>query len=143
MTREPSAAHGQAAPTRHPVPDVVAGLVNDGQALAVAQVAVAEAQRRSAQVRFVHVLPSATTAEDRADADRATFRAAMRALAGHSRVACAFETAIGDPGRVLVQRSGGASLLVLGGDLPAEGRSVARYCQHHATCSVLVVPYEA
>ena len=56
-----------------------------------------------------------------------------------------FEFAEGHPGRVLVQRSRNASLLVMGTqELVGLGRmlmgSVSHHCLSHASCSVVAVP---
>jgi hypothetical protein len=119
--------------------DVVAGLVNNGAAGAVARAAVREAARRGSRVRFIQVLPVGLTEEERADADRGTFRAALQAMRGQSRVPCSFEVLEGDAGQILVNRSRGASVLVLGRDLPDAVAPVAGYCHMHAACDVLTV----
>lgn len=131
-----------AATTRTPVVgDVVAGLVHNGSAEAVARAAVREAVRRGSRVRFVQVLPMGLSEDERADADRGTFRAALRALRGQSRVPCSFEVLEGEAGRILCERSHQAAILVVGRDLPDAADHVASYCQDHADCDVLTVAH--
>jgi hypothetical protein len=124
---------------RATVPDVVAGLVNDGSAFTVARAAAREAAHRGSRVKFVQVAASGSTTEERADLDRATFRAALRALKGLQRVPCTFEVVEGDAGTVLVERSQRAGLLVVGRDSATAERPVAQHCQAHAACDVLTV----
>ena len=119
--------------------DVVAGLVNDGMATLVASAAVREAVHRGARVRFVQVMPPGLTAEDRTEMDGAMFGVALRALHRQRRVPCTFETVEGDASRMLVERSTGAAVLVVGRDAPAAVVRVGQYCQEHALCDVLTV----
>jgi hypothetical protein len=121
------------------VPDVVAGLLNDGSAYVVARAAAQEAAQRGSRVRFVQVAAAGITPEERDDLDRYTFRAALRALKGLHRVPCTFEVVDGDAGPALVERSAGAGLLVVGRDATATERAVARHCLEHARCDVLTV----
>mgnify|MGYP003494841204 CR=1 FL=1 len=56
------------------------------------------------------------------------------------------EVASGQPGRVLVEESAGAALLVVGsqgygGLVGSLIGSVSRYCLHHALCPVAIVPH--
>jgi hypothetical protein len=120
-------------------PDVVAGLVNDGMATLVASAAVREAVHRGSRVRFVQVLPAGLSAEDRAEMDVAMFGVALRALHRQRRVPCTFETVEGEAAMTLVERSRGASVLVVGRDAPDSVDSVGKYCQEHACCDVLTV----
>ena len=130
------------APMRGPVVgDVVAGLVHNGSAEAVARAAVREAVRRGSRVRFIQVLPMGLSEEERADADRGTFRAALRALRGQSRVPCSFEVLEGEAGRILCDRSRAAGILVVGRDQPDAVDHVASYVQDHAACDVLTVAH--
>jgi hypothetical protein len=138
MTTSETAPRQLRPPTPH-LDDVVAGLVNNGVAGAVARAAVREAARRGSRVRFVQVLPVGLTEEERADADRETFRVALRALRGQSRVPCSFEVLEGDPAKILVDRSRRASILVVGRDTPDSADHIAGYCQEHAECDVLTV----
>jgi hypothetical protein len=124
---------------RRTEPDVVAGLVNDGSAYPVARAAAREAGHRGARVRFLHVIPKAVSADERAELERAVFRSALRGLKGLSHVPCTFEVVIGDPRDVLVAASTDAALLVVGRDLPTEAHDVASICQLHAACDVLTV----
>jgi hypothetical protein len=126
-------------PLGPPAPDVVAGLVNDGSAYAVARAAVREASQRGSRVKFVQVAAPGMTPEERDDLDRCTFRAALRALKGLQRVPCTFEVVVGDAGPALVERSVGAGLLVVGRDARAAAPAVARHCLDHARCDVLTV----
>ncbi|MEO7448806.1 MAG: universal stress protein [Humibacillus sp.] len=128
---------GNATPS-HPR-DVVAGLVNDGMAAAVASAAVREALHRAARVRFVQVLPVGLSAEDRSDMDVAIFGVALRALHGQRRVPCTFETVEGEAAKMLVERSRDAAVLVVGRDAPGAIVRVGQYCQEHASCDVLTV----
>jgi hypothetical protein len=121
------------------VRDVVAGLVNDGSAYAVARAAAREAAQRGSRVKFVQVADPGISSEERDDLDRATFRAALRALKGLHRVPCTFQVVDGDAGPALVEHSVGAGLLVVGRDGPAADRGVARHCQANARCDVLTV----
>lgn len=121
------------------VPDVVAGLVNDGMATLVACAAVREAVHRGSRVRFVQVLPAGLSAEDRTEMDVAMFGVALRALHRQRRVPCTFETVEGDAARTLVERSRGAAVLVVGRDAPDTVNAVGKYCQEHACCDVLTV----
>jgi hypothetical protein len=120
--------------------EVVAGLVNDGSAVAVAQAAVAEAARHRAAVRFVQVLPPGLDADARESADVVTFQAALRALRGHGRMRVTFEVVVGDPALVLTDRGRDSCSLVVGEDSLTSEVKVAAYCRAHARCPVLVVP---
>jgi hypothetical protein len=121
--------------------EVVAGVVNDGSAAAVAAAAVRIARELGGRVRFIQVLPEALTGEARADAEAALFSTALRALRGRPRVQATFEAPTGDPARVLVARSRTALRLVVGADQPHEDHegTVAAYCVAHAGCVVNVV----
>jgi len=119
--------------------DVVAGLVNDGMATLVAGAAVREALHRGSRVRFVQVLPTGLSADDRSDMDVAMFGVALRALHRYRRVPVTFETVEGDAARTLVERSRGAAVLVVGRDAPDALDLVGKYCQENACCDVLTV----
>jgi len=121
-------------------PEVIAGLVNDGSARAVAAAAVREAADRVARVRFVQVIPVGERAQGDTGADDAVFTTALGALRGHSRIHCTFELATGEAHRVLVERSHRASLLVVGEDQSTPEASIAQYCRLHASCDVRTVP---
>jgi hypothetical protein len=122
-------------------PEVVAGIVNDGSAALVAQTAVRLARELAGRVRFVQVLSEGLDDHERADAEAATFRAALQALHGRPRVQATFEAPIGDPRELLVQRSRLAMALVIGPDTPGVGakHAVVAYCQAHSGCRVVVV----
>lgn len=122
--------------------DVVAGLLNDGQADDVARAAVAEALRRGARLRFIQVVDDGLSAQAQADADQATFRAAVRALRGVRGIPCRFEVVTGDPTQTLLSLASAAVALVLGAGAGAGG-SVAATCQARATCPVVTVPVPA
>ncbi len=130
-------------PTKAPPPvttgDVIAGLVNDIMALAVAGAAVSEAARRGARVRFLQVLPAGLSTEDHAAVASVLFRVALQALHGAHRVPCTFETVVGSVPETLVERSRDASLLVVGADDQNASTKVADYCKEHGQCDVLVV----
>lgn len=117
--------------------EVVVGLVNDGTAAAVAAAGIEEALGRGARIRFVQVVPESLGAAAASEADTTTFRAAMAAMRGRTRVRCTFELVTGSPQEALVERSHTASVLVLGEDRSAA--MVARYCVEHATCQVRLV----
>jgi hypothetical protein len=119
--------------------DVVAGLTNDGMATLVAGAAVREAVHRRSRVRFVQVLPTGLSADDRSELDVAMFGVALRALHQQRRVPCTFETVEGDAAETLVERSRGAAVLVVGRDAPDAAIFVGKYCQAHAECDVLTV----
>ena len=122
-----------------PVASVVAGLGNDGSALGVARVALAEAVDRGGHIRFIQVVPAGLGADERAEADEGTFHAAMVALRAHPRVRSSFEVVVGDVAQTLVEHSRDAGVLVVGKDDPASAPGVAGYCREHADCEVRVV----
>ena len=120
------------------VGDVVAGLANDGRAEGIAQVAVAEARRRGARLRFVQIVHEGLTPHERADADQATFRAAVRALRGFRGIPCRFEVVTGDPTPTFLELAHTASAIIVG-----EGGSfaeMARQCEADGECQVITVP---
>jgi hypothetical protein len=122
--------------------EVVAGVINDGSAAAVASAAVRIARELHSGVRFVQVLPDSLTGDARAEVESALFSTALRALRGGPRVQATFEAPSGDPARVLVARSRTALRLIVGADQPhldGDG-AVAAYCVAHAACAVDVVP---
>ena len=130
-------------------PEVVAGLVNDGSAAAVAAAAVHLANLHEAPIRFVLVVPSALDSFERADAETATFAAGLHALHHGRHRGATFESPVGDPGRLLVDRSARAIALVIGEDRlggpdaplgAGDGATVGAYCLAHARCPVHVVP---
>ncbi len=120
------------------VGDVVAGLANDGRAEGIARVAVAEARRRGARLRFLQVVREGLTAEERAEADQATFRAAVRALRGFRGIPCRFELVTGDPTPTLLEAARSASVVIVGED--GLWRSTAERCRTLADCPVIAVP---
>lgn len=126
--------------------EVVAGLVNDGSAAAVAAAAVHLANVHEASIRFVQVVPAALDSFERADAETATFAAGLHALHHGRHRGATFESPVGDPGRLLVDRSAKAIALVIGEDrsggpdAPAGAPAVGAYCVAHARCPVHVVP---
>jgi hypothetical protein len=136
-----AAAHADAAA----IPEVVAGIVNDGSAGDVAAAAVGIARQLRGRVRFVQVLPDNLTGDARAEVESAMFSIALRALHGRPRVQATFEAPAGDPAEVLVKRSRAAIRLVVGADQPHPGdpAPVAAYCLAHARCAVHVVPVSA
>ena len=138
MQTPTNAGRGGRCSPQHPR-DVVAGLVNDGMAPFVAGAAVREAVHRSARVRFVQVLPAGLSSEDRAEMDVAMFGVALRAMHKQSRVPCTFELVEGEAAPMLVERSLGAAVLVVGRDAPDAVVRVGQYCQEHAGCDVLTV----
>ena len=140
MPLYPDHARSPPSCTRHPVPDVVAGLVHDGLAALVAVAAVREAARRGSRVRFLPVLPAGLSEEDHAGVEAALFRAPpIKALHTQPRMPCTFESVIGAPAATLVEQTRHAGLLVVGHDAPESPVRVAEYCQDHCACEVLVV----
>ncbi len=119
--------------------DVIAGLVNNIMATAVAGAAVREAARRGARVRFLQVLPAGLSTEDHATVASVLFKVALQSLHGAHRVPCTFETVVGSAPETLVERSRDASLLVVGADDQNASIRVADYCQEHGQCDVMVV----
>jgi hypothetical protein len=136
-------------PHTHPSgPEVVAGLVNDGSAAAVAAEAVHLANLHEASIRFVQVVPTALDSFERADAETATFAAGLHALHHGRHRGATFESPVGDPGRLLVDRSAKAIALVIGEDRATgpdapigtgDAAAVSAYCVAHARCPVHVV----
>jgi nucleotide-binding universal stress UspA family protein len=90
-------------------------------------------------VRFVQVAGEGLSVEEREGVDRATFRAALRAMKGTRGVPCTFEVVDGDPAATLVERSRTAELLVVGSDRQGAGHDVAERCAREAGCAVLTV----
>jgi hypothetical protein len=128
------------------IPEVVAGIVNDGSAGDVATAAVSIARQLRGRVRFVHVLPDKLTGDPRAEVESAMFSNVLRALHGQPRVQAAFEAPTGDPVKVLVERSRAAIRLVVGADRPhpdARGVRVAAFWVGDARWGVHVVPLSA
>lgn len=119
--------------------EVVVGLVNDGSARRVAVAGLDDALAHGMSVSFVHVVSAVAQRQGADDLGDTTFAAALDAMRGHGRVRCAFEVLQGDPGRVLVERSRTAGLLVIGSDTPTPRASIADYCRRHAGCTVLTV----
>lgn len=128
-----------ASAAKRQVGDVVAGLVNDDSAQAVARAAVREAVARGARVRFLQVVGGGSTPEERAASDEATFTAALRALREAPRLPVTFEVVDGEVAPTFVLRSAGASVLVVGRDSGEPVADVAGYCQSHCSCDVLTV----
>lgn len=123
--------------------EVIAGLISGESAPAVAAAAVLEAVHRGTTVRFLQVTPEAPEHQINTAADAAVFSGALHALHRHSRIHSTFETVRGQPRHVLVQRSRGASLLVVGEDQATTEGSIAHYCRQHAYCDVATVPIES
>lgn len=118
--------------------EVVVGLVNDGSARSVATAGLDHALLHDMSVSFVHVIARGGT-QGADDVGDTTFAAVLDAMRGHGRLRCAFEVLRGDPYLVLVERSRGAGLLVIGSDASSTGASVADSCRLHAECPVLTV----
>lgn len=121
-----------------PTGDVVAGLLNDGRAERVARVAVDEALRRGARLRFIQVVEAGLSPDEIADADQATFRAAVRALRGFRGIPCRFEVVTGDPTAMLIELAHSASALIVGEGEHDEG--LADRIRVLADCPVVTVP---
>jgi nucleotide-binding universal stress UspA family protein len=136
---------------------VVVGVGRSDASLTALRWAAGEARLRKATLHVVrawdptrHAAPYAAvgsmpTAEEELAAARAGLAAAMRAAFGpETPVNVTVELAEGVPERVLVDRSAGADLLVLGGSTPpwVAGPSagpVVRACLDLARCPVVVV----
>ena len=119
---------------------VVAGLVDNRLAAAVASVAVEEAASRSARITFLHVVPEGLSSADHAVAAATMFRTVLEANgAGVTAVACTFETVAGDAAETLVACCEDADVLVVGTDDPHVRDHVADYCTEHCACPVRVV----
>jgi hypothetical protein len=132
-------------PSRQPA-EVVALLVDDGSASSVATVAVQEAVGRHAPVRFLQILSSHGDDQGRSRAEEAMFRAALKAIHGHSRTHTVFEVVQGHLSSVVRTRSREAALLVVGMNehLGASPRpSLADRCLKVAGCPVRTVPIPA
>jgi hypothetical protein len=132
-------------PSRQPA-EVVAVLVDDGSAAAVAIVAVEEAVDRQAPVRFLQIISSYHDEEGRALAEEAMFRAGLRALHGHPRTHSVFEVVRNRPTAVVRTRSRDAALVVVGVEAPDQGRgrrSLAERCGSVSSCPVRTVPLAA
>jgi hypothetical protein len=141
---------------------VVAVLLDDGSARAVASVAVKEAVQRQAPVRFLQLVSSHNDDDGRSLAEEAMFRAGLRALHGHPRTHSVFEVVRSHPAAVVRNRSRDAALVVVAVDEPvgervgkrvgkrvyesgkAPGqRSLADRCRSVASCPVRTVPIPA
>jgi hypothetical protein len=128
-------------PSRQPA-EIVAVLVDDGSARAVASVAVKEAVERQAPVRFLEIVSSYHDDEGRALAEETMFRVALQALHGHPRTHSVFEVVRGHTKAVLRARSRNAALVVVGVDEQTNAprrRSLADQCQSVAVCPVRTV----
>ena len=145
MTTTLRDTHRFGYPSRQPA-EVVAVLVDDGSAAAVAIVAVEEAVDRQAPVRFLQIISSYHDEEGRALAEEAMFRAGLRALHGHPRTHSVFEVVRNRPTAVVRTRSRDAALVVVGVEAPDQGRgrrSLAERCGSVASCPVRTVPLAA
>lgn len=118
---------------------VVAGLVNNALAGAVAAAAVEEATTRHTRVHFLQVLPDGLSLEDHAEVAATLFEVALAAMHGSHGLACTFETVAGYAGPTLVERSVDAAILVVGVDDDHSTVRVADYCVEHCACDVRVV----
>lgn len=142
MTTTLRDTHRFGYPSRQPA-EVVAVLVDDGSARAVAAVAVEEAVERQAPVRFLQVISAYHDEEGRALAEEAMFRAGLRALHGHPRTHSVFEVVRSHPTATVRTRSRDAALVVVGVEEPGQGRgrrSLAERCRRVASCPVRTVP---
>lgn len=125
---------------RPPAPgEVVAGLVDGPLASAVAAATVCEAVARGARIRFLQILPAGLGAAAHTTAASFLFRIAMTSMAGGGMIPFTFETVVGTAPQMLVERSRGALLLVVGADAPDAWPAVAAYCLQHFEGQLLVV----
>ncbi|MGB3827137.1 MAG: universal stress protein, partial [Ornithinimicrobium sp.] len=95
--------------------EVVAGLLNDGSAEAVARVAADLSRRHGAPIRFVHVVPLGAR-ETASTAQEVLFSTALRSLRHGDKQQVTFESPNGDAARTLLERSRKAVVLVVGED---------------------------
>jgi nucleotide-binding universal stress UspA family protein len=149
-SREPEAAVG--------FDEVVVGLDDSPSGIAALSWAAAWARRSGGRLRAVHVLgwPMGYVPKDypapaerslsHSDVDR-EYRASISQLFDKidPEPSWLFEFAEGHPGKVLVQRSSDAALLVMGTqEMVGLGRilmgSVSHHCLSHAGCPVVAVP---
>ncbi len=125
---------------RPPAPgEVVAGLVDGPLATAVAAATVREAVARGARIRFLQILPADLGVAAHTKAASFLFTIATTALAGVAMMRVTFETIVGPTPQMLVERSRGALLLVIGADAPGAWPAVASYCLEHVEGQLLVV----
>jgi hypothetical protein len=126
-------------PSRQPA-EVLALLVDDGSAGAVASVAVQEAVARHAPVRFIQVMPPQLDDQARSIAEEAMFREGLHALRGHPRTHIVFEVLQGGAREMIRSRSRNAELLVVGDEQKSELSSLADQCLEASRCPVRKVP---
>lgn len=141
---------------------IVVGVDGTVASAAAVRWAVAEARLRRAAVHLVHARdhypngrapyaspPGAAADEDSTAATRLLAAAVRDARRGLLPGRFSFEVTDGPPARVLIDRSAGADLLVLGAARPAAGSPaegpramgpVARACLRSAHCPVVTVP---
>ena len=138
---------------------VVVGIDGSGRAEQILEWALAEALVCQAPLRVVTVWnwdgqatagPSARRADSSVSRPAGWARQAQETLV--ARVLARFgrpaplvmsEVTEGDPATQLIQRSGDAELLIVGGDAANRepgARTVAEVCRRHAACPVVVVP---
>lgn len=119
---------------------VVAGLIDNVMATAVAAVAVDEATRRHASITFLHVVPEGLSTAAHADVAASMFQTVLRATgADPDGVTYTFETVSGDAAETLVESCADAEMLVVGADDADATVRVAQYCKEHSACAVRVV----
>ncbi len=119
---------------------VVAGLLDNPLAAAVARAAVQEAAQRHTRITFLHVVPDGLSSADHAAAATAMFRTVLQANGtGVHAVASTFETVSGDAAEALVESCQDADILVVGADAVDVTNHVADYCTEHSACPVRVV----
>lgn len=125
-----------------PPSEVIALLVNDGSAGAVAAVAVHEAAERRAPIRFLQLVSPDHDQAGRSLAEETMFKAALHALHGHTRTHSVFEVVASQVSAVVRRRSRDAALIVVGVD-PGDGsslrHSLAHRCEVAASCPVRTV----
>lgn len=116
--------------------EVVVGILDDVDAVALVRTALTEAEVQQASVRVVRVLPAGSGRAEVLAADSLAYNV-TRAGGRAGGVPTRFEVAVGDPVEVLLDRARGATLLVLGDD--REGGTVTRRLEVEADCVVRVV----
>ena len=123
-------------------PPVVAGVDGSPNSLAALRRAIVQASERGTGLEMIYVVPG-DAGPAAVSSGYAMLEAAARCVAAAGL--CVHDAkrvvASGDPAEVLVKRSVGAQLLVIGGWLHAEhasllGGDVVPYCLGYATCPV-------
>lgn len=138
-------------------PEIVVGVDDDMASGGVLRWAAQQSQLTGLPLRVVHVWQMSTLVAAAAtsgthhywaaaagDARARATRRVVHTLSGSADLRWTLEVIEGAPGPVLVARSAGAQLLVLGtGGHTGLRRTVLHYCLSHATPPILAVPATA